>query len=343
MKIKIFFYLFVLIVFTISCKKEKHISSKELVSYEIVKKIGQYNPGYISFMGDYLVVQDWEQNPRIHFYDRENVEHLFSFGQIGEGPGEFSSPEFLLTSHFDGKLYVNDLGKAIVKVYEIDSLKNSNFNESLSFVLPAQLFVSDNLFVDIQEDKIYGENYDTGSDNDFFSYSIKDSTLIWYKNDEKFKQGLTGRVEKVHKKNMAKTFLSYDKPNNLIIASYLLYNRIDLMDFDFNVKQTIVFGDELKKPVSKIPFDMNNIIHYYGKPLILNNCFIIPYRGNYTVGNQWLTLNHKTYLQKYDFNGKLLAIYSIDKIINHISYDSKSNYYYAVIEDEEYSVIKFKM
>jgi hypothetical protein len=327
----------VLLIFS-SCIRDSKIvkveSFKEIkkVFFQPVVNIKQLNPGKICFFDSLMVVTDWAENPRIHIYNRKNYKYMGNYGVVGHGPEEFNSPECLSQQEENGNMYLYDLGMS--SIYNIDLkevLNKKSFKKTIINKLnfPQKLFISDNIY--ISDNTIRGDNLDPSAENCYYIYDINKKETQWRGN--KLEIDYLRKVNKNDRKNTAKTFMAYSKEKKKIIACYLLFNRIDIMNFDFEIEKQIVFGNKELEPFSEVPYDKKNS-HFFEQPVVLDKSFLVPYNGN----------NSKTgEIHQYDYNGNPLRKFITEKPLHSLFYDAKYKIVYGIINDEKYSVVIIKI
>ena len=82
-------------------------------------------PSELTRVGDLLVVADVQAQPVLHAYDVASGQHRASFGELGEGPGQFQMITALGTDSATGHLLVYDGGlRRIVRIDLDDAVAN---------------------------------------------------------------------------------------------------------------------------------------------------------------------------------------------------------------------------
>lgn len=335
--------LFICIMFLSCNKKESDIvtidSFKETidVSSEKIDSIKQLMPGKICFIDSLMIITDWEQNPRIHIYNKNNYRYLGNYGAIGRGPEEFNSPECIGQNENKSGFYLTDYGTS--KIYNIDLKDVLNKKKPTSIVeiidIPAKLFYSDYLFITGNE--IRGDDREIKSEYRHFIYDRQKKEINW-KGDPNFNIDFLNKVKLEDRKNAATASLAYSIKNKKIISAFLLFNRIDIMNFNFEVEKQITYGDKELLPVSKVPYDSRNI-HYFSEPLALENSFLVPYKGRVSGNKNKL---EKGEIQEYDYKGNPIRKYITEKPVESLFYDEESKKVYAILDDMERSVVILK-
>lgn len=308
--------------------------STVVLSHKKIDSINQLIPGRICFVDSLMIVTDWDQNPRIHIYNKNNYSYLGNYGDVGRGPQEFISPECLCQNENDGSVYLNDYGTS--KIYKID-LKNIISNEKSSSIIeevdmPAKLFYSQFLF--LTENEIRGDDREIKSEHRYFVYDRQKKEINW-KGDPNFDIDFLRKVKVDDRKNAGTVSLAYSKEKEKIVSAFLLFNRIDIMNFDFEVEKKITFGNRELLPISKVPYDKRNI-HYFGQPLALENSFLVPYKGVINGGDKQL---QKGVILQFDYDGNPINKFILEKPIESLFYDQEDNQVYAITDDLDRSVV----
>lgn len=334
MKTNNLFFILSCFVLLVSCSSESSIQTYSIqsfpktleVSLQEIKQFKGMSPANILFKDSLLIVQDFSKNPRIYFFDRLNYKELASYGGIGRGPHEFLNPQLILSSDSKNFIYINDFGtKNIYKVNLSKILSDNKTRESISkFTLPTKLHVSGSLYID--NNKIYGQNYETSTDSTYFIFN-KLSTNYQYSGrilDNEY----IDKMKAEDKKNANRNYVAYSKENNKIISGFLLFNIINIMDFDFNVEKQLVFGDEVLMPKDRDFFSEKNM-HYYKSPICLKKSFFVLYN----IGN-----SKKSEIHQFSYEGKTISRIILDKNYYNIYYDTKYKKLYAIDLEKDNSI-----
>lgn len=307
------------------------------ISFKKIDSIKQLMPGRICFVDSLMIITDWEQNPRIHIYNKNNYKYLGNYGIVGRGPEEFNSPECLCQYENKNGFYLTDYGTS--KIYNIDLKSALNKKKTTSIVkeidIPAKLFYSDYLF--ITENEIRGDNREIESKNRYFIYDRQKNEINW-KGDPNFNIDFLNKVKPEDRKNAGTISLAYSSKKKKIISAFLLFNRIDIMNFNFEIEKQIIFGEKEMLPVSKVPYDSRNI-HYFGSVLALENSFLVTYKGRVSDSNKQLV---KGEILQYDYEGNPLRRFITEKPVASLFYDEDSKVVYAIVDDMERSIVILK-
>lgn len=306
------------------------------VSFKKIDSIKQLVPGRICFVDSLMIVSDWEQNPRIHIYNKNDYSYVGNYGVIGRGPEEYVSPECLCQSDNKKGFYLNDYGTSKLYYIDLKSILNKGTPSVVQTIdIPAKLFYSDYIF--LTEDEIRGDDREIKSKNRYFVYDRNKNEINW-KGDPNFNIDFLKSVILEDRKNAGNTSLDYSMENQKIISTFLLFNRIDIMNFDFEVEKQIRYGNKEILPNSKVPYDAKNI-HFFGQPLALEDSFLVPYKG---WPSESANNSRKGEIHQYDYNGNPVRKYITEKPVAALFYDKDKKEVYAIVDDMETSVVILK-
>lgn len=332
-------------VFVFSCTRESNVvyitdfPTEEQVAYEPVA-IEQLNPRSVLFKDSLMLVTDWGANPRIKIYHKATLRHLLDYGHIGKGPNEFLEVTTLeQRGSRKNKFYIHDKSRSLLldidlnKIFsgeiaitdKIDLLKK---NENTGF-----RFLYKSMFV--YKNKILGEDNWNGMDKKFLSYDIQKNEHSWmptnfYEQVPVIKNYLEKHKKITSRANLATTLLGYSIVNEKIVGAMHSFNRIDLMNFNFQVAKTLIYGAEIEKP----PLDDIYGSTTFQKPCTLKNSFLVAYSG---VHDEEIEKNNgkgSYEIHQYDYQGNPLCKFIIDYPVKSIHYDGTSKTVYAILDGD---------
>jgi len=307
----------------------KDFPAEEQLTYETVA-IEQMMPASVFFRDSLMVVTNAAGADRIQIYHRTKLNHLASYATIGKGPGEYLDVAPLMQKGSDAhSFYIYDY--RLKKIFDVD------LNKILSGEVPVKREIklvnkdldwgldSDSFYVD--GNTIFGENSNYGLDKKFFSYDLIKEETKWIETDfyertptiNLFLKSVKDGENPFNQGNYAKSFLAYAPTNNKIIGAMSMFNRIDIMDFDFKIQKTLVYGE-------KVLTTPNLEKMQFLKPLSLPNSFLVPYYG---VGVEALMKINKFEIHQYDYQGNPLRKFIVDKPILSMYYDVATKSVYA--------------
>ncbi|MBA0884896.1 hypothetical protein [Flavobacterium undicola] len=328
-------YIFLVSIFMmlISCSKDEKQITYNLKSFpkiininlQELKQFENITPGKIIFMDSLLITEDYSLDTRINFFNRKTYKHIAGYGRIGRGPNEYLNPKIILSPFDKNFLYINDFGTKNIYKIKLDDILNNKFidKDVFKFELPTKLHVSGNLFLD--DEKLYGENFETATDSTYYLFDIKYNKYNF--KGQILDNDYIDKMPMEDKKNVNRNYLSYSKENNKIVSGFLLFNIINIMDFDFKIKKQLVFGDKLLMPKSRDFFDEKNT-HYFKSLVCLKNSFLLLYVGD----------KKKSEVHQFSYDGKPMSRVILNKSFYEIFYDSKYKKLYTIDLESIYPI-----
>ena len=335
--------LFVIIFFLFSCRKKEYFFITEFpvtekITYTPVDYFKQIMPRSVIFRDSLMIVTDWKENPRIKIYNKNTHEYLGNYGEVGRGPSEFLEVDVLNQSGSTQRsFYCYDYRKKQLVDIDVDkifrglnpvtrsvNLRKEEGDWELSY---RRMFVYD--------DTVLGEDNWHGLNKKFLRYDMKTKKHEWVVTDfyEKvplIKNFLEQMKEVTLQANFAMSFLGYSLSNNRIIGAMLLMNRIDIMDFDFQVKRTIIYG----KNILRQPQKFDGAKTCFLDPFTLDKTFLVPYIG---FSEESIEKNNglgEYEIHQYDYEGNPLRKFIIDKPVSSLHYDEQTKTLYAILDSE---------
>lgn len=331
---KAFLLLVVLFCFCMSCtEKSKHcetVSSfpitEDLEAEVLTIPIPIFLPRYIGVLDDYLYIYKEKEEHLFSFFDLKDDRYVGDMGKRGQGPDEFLMLDVRGFNRMKGNRFtVFEAGSNLLKTVEFDGIKLS-----------------------VKEVKPF---FKQGITSNGF-YCLADSmflTLGRLEGDSEYclLNGKTGElseigeypswVEREDVTNNPPLFVPYLKtcavrPDKKRIVSF--YSRFKhlriyddkmemLHDIDVRIPPCIV---NFQKPAQEQP------VYYIGAPCATEERIYVLCANSHTGSEQYE-------LQVWDWKGKPIACFRLDRKISMLTIDTRSNKAYAVdnqIADELY-------
>lgn len=326
------FYLLFLAFFSLSCNKENNknfiteddFKEEIFLKSEPVKGIDQLMPALISIVDSMIVVTDYVENPRIHFYNKNSLEKIQKLGFIGEGPNEFSAPEWngQILKDKDGSrfVYIYEFGYGIYHQIFLDDIFSDKISKKKEFYLPPEVMNALNVF--FINDSLYGENTNS-KDVKYFKTKIGDS-----QNFERLgklnSEDILNRVPIEDRVNLDRSYTVKAKNNNLFVSGYLRFNKIVIQDQNFREIKVLIYGSKLKGPETA-DFTSRENVYYFRRPFGGKELFYVPYVG---VANKETTAG--TEIHVYDYSGNPLVKFLTDVPIIEITVDEEDSKIYII-------------
>lgn len=345
--------LFIVFITIISCNNKQQtiiFDGKFPINKELkgtpLKKVKQLSPFRISIMDNLLMVNDWDENPRIHFYNKDTYEEVAKYGYIGKGPFDFNDPEcsYSFYNVNDSKKFlIYELGSGLIYEISLDSILRAS-NNVLSLNENAILrkrFLPPNLV---------GSDHIKKIGNFLVGEAIPDKKIKYFKLDFEnfnkinkygtiYKSTFLDKVPPAYKQYIDRSYLSYSKHNKKYIASYFLLNRIQIMDNDFNLIKQINYGKE-KIPNNINPFSNLNV-NYFGFSFSGNYNFYVMYNGKNSKGLKERLEPREIHV--FDYNGSPIAKYLLDNDILNFTVDEENDNLYIITNNEETPIFKYNL
>ncbi|MBQ3190744.1 MAG: 6-bladed beta-propeller [Bacteroides sp] len=211
----------------------------------------------------YLVVSDYKAyNKLIHFFKLENLEHIVSVGDVGQGPNEITRIGHLELDEKRRKLYVSDHGKNKILSYDIDSLIACP--ESYEFLQKVK--INKGLFPD---------SYCYVNDTLSYARIIKPTSVSTFEQGIGIWNMVTGEVKMMPYSHpdieMKRSLFDVSLDNNLYAEVYLRHDLMSICDLDGHLIYNI-YGPDWND-------GGRSDISCFGGVLIVGNYIMASYSG----------------------------------------------------------------
>ena len=262
----------------------------------------------------------------LHAYDLTTGELLFKCAQRGRGPGEMICTLDCNIDYDEKQVWLSDLNQKRINCYSFTSTEegiaplHKSFSSNDEYVQSCILVGDDRLYCHLIGSK-------DGVSNILMSRS---GELI----------ARVGKYPKTNKEicyliasNIFSCRMDCSVENKTIVKVYSESKRIELLDMDGNLKQTMV-DDEYPLPFfyaegTELAL-YNTAIKCFGDVVAGDDSFFVLYSGQ----NIMEPFNTNTLLE-FDYNGKCLHNYKLGKKIKSMDIDFSTNKIYGLGEDDD--------
>lgn len=293
---------------------------------QIIDGIEQLVPASLHILDSLLVVTDYKQNPRSHFYHKVTMEKVAEYGQIGEGPEEYRAPEwngqvFHKPGSDDTFMRVYEFGYGMIHEVNLSAvLRGEKEVKANKFYFPPEVFNADNVF--FINEGVLAEATDN-KDVKYFQTSLDDMSTIekvgtFNSNDLLDGAPIEERV------NLDRSFMGYSGNQEKFIAAYLRCNKFVILNEQLDEELTIIYGNKEKGPENRDVFGENNVF-YFREPVAGKNSIYLPYVGAPT--KERTTANE---LQIYNYDGEPLQRYLLDYPLRTFAVDESTNKIFVI-------------
>ena len=271
-------------------------------------------------MNEYLIVNKSKDDFLFDMYDRSSLKHIKSFGRKGNGPEDFNSFNIQTFKTKNNCFSVLELGTGYLRKVEV---KDSSLIHSREKLFSDNSMI--NGFAPINEKKslIFSS---IGEDHEFEIVSHTDTSEFhfgkypewipeYFEPFEKFLTGMKGCVIHPSKDKIA---VFYNR-----MKHFRLYDFKGVLIRDVSV-QTLPFVDKIASC----------------KPVDLASFYIYPQADDkyiYVLSNNKIPDNQESFLQElqvWDWNGKPVANFKLNKPISIWSFSSLDKKIYAMNKSE---------
>lgn len=327
------FILICLIIALSSCKKEG--ISYYVDNYETVESTPVFVEGLDSLFASRICLSDNTMLLQInygefyyHLIDLENKKLIKSFGTY-EGPESFANPvcfcQFIKTEN--GKYFVvEELKGATVSVVNLDSLLEHDLFKRKRYNLPPVYLPKSIFFVNDKQEMVGGG----GVDGMMFNYSINKQQIRW--------SNVRPQTEKKYPRHLT-DFLytagsNIDSEQKIFVVAYVLFNRIDLFNFDGSHIRTIYFGRQKKiEPIMDENGPAQTNINYFWNKLAVNKGLIfLDYRGKEL--SESYNLDYSL-IHVIDLEGNLVKAIRVNQRINFFTVTEDNSMIFALTDKDD--------
>jgi len=316
-----------------------NFSNTVKLTHKKAEGISQLSPSKLCVFDSIIMVVDYLQNPRLHFYKKKDLSKKTEYGFIGEGPEEFNAIEcncqvFKDVDTGDRQIMIYEFGYGIAyKVNLSGILRKDKTNKTEKFHLNPEIYNADNLFY--FDDIAYGEatNHKTVK---YFKTPLNDTTNFTPLGKINSDEALDKAESVMERSNLDRSFMAYSNDNQKFIAAYLRYNKIILLDKELNEDHIIYFGNKEIIPKSKDIYAKENVF-YYETPFAGKKGFFVPFIGAKTNVTEMPQEIHF-----FNYLGEPLIRYVLDMPIISFTVDEDTRKIYAITESEDTPFVTFE-
>lgn len=342
------FYIYILISITFfSCKNAENSININLNDFQKtinlksnkIEKINQLTPSSICVFDSIIMITDYTENPRFHFYNKKTLNKIGQYGLIGKGPEEFDEPEcncqtFKKSNSKDEFIMIYEFGYGLIHEVNLSSiLRNEKSSKINKFYLNPEIYNADNVY--FINDSVFGEATDNKNVK-YFKSSLKNPksfNKLGVVNNNEFLSKLP--IE--DKVNLDRSYMAFSKDNNKFIAAYLRYNKIKILDTQLNEKFTILYG-ESENEIKKFNLSSPQNIFYFKRPFAGKQYFYVPYIGE---KNEVSTTPKEIHV--FDYNGNPVNRYILDTPIRFFTVDEKQKKLYVITGQDDKPYVEYKL
>lgn len=347
------FILYIFLSFLlISCENKpehpvKLIKMKPLASYPAIRLKSEQislsdsllNPTKISVQDTLLTIfEEQVDNSEtfLKFYSLKSGKMIHCYGQVGRGPGEYSTP----TVHWESPEKILITEKMRYTVFALDSLFHNPSYMPLKKNVRIGLSAANDVYR--LNDSIFLEN-STMSDYQFSLYNIKSNKyLINYKNYPNLIKD--GRMtDFIANSNIyhASFALKMDNKDSIVIA-YELFPMIDFVSLNNFGSTRILFPFDKHVNVVTVMDNLNAMVEnrklYYTQSYSTNKYIYLMYNCKRPQSKEYASPE----IHLFDWNGNFIKRYQTDQYISNFCVDEDSNIIYGIGSDTDYNPILLK-
>lgn len=332
-------HLFLCLIICISCNKNKQLTPINM-SYKILNdSIMISSPGFFKISGDYLYLSDLRATDSIiNIYDKNTGKQLTSFGSLGNGPNEFTTP--IINSGINGSITILNVGSS--KLYLLNAQNLLNNKNGYIDLTPPQT-------IDSQSMQLIDENtylYLSPDENNTL-FKILNNTNNTITNFGEFP--VTNEKKYINYKDIYQGEINYDYYND-----YLLLKFIQVPEIILFKKNKIQFDKILSKKLSNYDYEIknNNLQINYLEPCrtkmvsMTKNYIVLLDDSNINIEKR-KTMKRPVLSRRQlillDYKLESQKVIDLDMDIYLITSDSRSDDLYLIVANPEYSIIKIAL
>jgi len=305
----------------------------ELKGSTIKTTVNILNPKGIGISGDKVLIYDNVQKDLFKVFKLPNLEHIYSWGNMGRGPDEFTFIDDNYIRCFDNELELVDHGTlkrfvvnsnclVIKSTVELPTLQNPINNMQK---INDSFYIANNIFEDVEYEHILIDVKSNRITNKFGKYPDDGLNI---------KKGIDN-YQIYYKSNIS------NPDREKFIVFYMYFNKIKIYNGHGNIEKIIILEDkEIDK--YKIEHRDDNPL-YFGIPYATENYFYVlrlNQTENEIVGN---IDNFKPELLIWDWDGNPIANFKLDKPIIRFAVSEKHKKLYATSVMEEDEIYTFDL
>ena len=318
-------------IFFIQCKDEKIYYKAPTFLQKYNAKVQIINNEYLfryahqpQIFDSMLIIGDMSANDNICIFNRNNGNLIKSFGKIGNGPEELTTPVTYSIDKTNGYLYINDYSRKNIVQYNLKEIKNGQ-NIKTSFIKLSEevedrnriIFIKDSLFISdgfndrlalITPNKIIKTSTNSPNihnkfefDKDWFAFTQLYTCMAASPNGKMFVSAtIIGGVLEIY---------NIEKEDIKLYKTLYLYEPIfDKREHVFTPTQETIYG----------------FCHLSAN----NNFFYATAHGKISPTTMPNTI------WKFDWEGNPVASYTCEYCIENFTVDDNNDLIYATIYDE---------
>ena len=334
---RLFLFLFVACMFCSCSKKNADVQRISSQVYEVVSdSIYTRMPGTILYQDGILYWEDPTSFENfIHAVDIKKKTEVVAFGNMGEGPNDFSVANLSLSP--DGGLFINDSNKPLESLYKVDGtsviFSSSKYNHDSNATSLIHLNGNEILYLCPDGEKLFCVNKGGDSEQTFGERPIKDEMSNAY-------NVFQGKIAY----HTARKILVYSSFNFPYLSVYSRLGEGDWSsvkelkgDWDYTISEgKLRFSTDSKKGAMELALTDDYIVLLQRDTKVEGSLSKQEMKGRNVA-----SLPHSLFVYDYDLNLK--------KIINmpfpmlRLCGDYQSNTVYAMSVNPEYELISIDL
>lgn len=287
-----------------ACKEKKSSTVEHIkLKAEMIEVKETLNPQDVLCTGNYLVVRNDLEEGVFSVYTLPDLQHAFSWGRIGKGPGEYQAP-CMTTSEQDRILVADYVAFSLTE----NDLKN-NFEPFATYALTRDI----PLFNDIHL-----------INDSSFCFPIREKGKIFI-DERKLKTG-----EAIDKVELPSDFPDADGvlavSGNKWVYAYCFQNKLWIRNQETKEEKQIGTGEK----------DPRGEVFYYSQVKATPRFIYALFQGYTEEEISPDTLDKHSRILVYDWTGKLVKEIELDRIVSliAISSDEKNLYAFSPFDPE---------
>ena len=318
----------IIFILCTSCQNEKDVISKNFPIEKQLKSIKIpteriFDIKSVSVVDSSIIFLSEKADTIFHVYSLPELSFVSSFGIRGEGPNEFFLPSIVPNN--SSHLYVHS-NLNMLKKMNIYAAKDTGFMLDEYYLDNVLFGVARNL--SIINDSILYYMEETPHQMKMISYDLKTGKPILSRRV---------RVKEDHGSHFDYANNGFMTVNaNTVAYAYLYQNKIDFMNLDFSLRNTLM-GQQSEIKIGRNGLD--NSIFYYVDGYVGEENFYFRYLGCSL--NDSKSQKKGSIIEVYDKDGNPLIRYHLDFNIFRFVVDEKNLKIYAVSEDDEDAILMY--
>ncbi|NMH87538.1 BF3164 family lipoprotein [Flavivirga algicola] len=315
---------------------EKFPKEVDLVSKKIQLASNTLNVNRVLVIDSFFVISQKRKDSMFSIFKLPSFNHLYSFGNKGNGPLEFNSASIQTFKPVHNETATFAMGNKMTNIqyYKIQDLLNKNITPYKISKLPPKL----NSFRDIiyaKDSLIFGAPY--GNNIDLFKYDNSESLL------ENFAEYLNDypRMDSHTKREVYSCYMTIKPDNKKFVRTYSTMGRIEIFNISQNRKRPITleykYFPTLEKnlKINKLsktdqPLDKTKVFSWGIKA---NNDYIFVqiYNADYNtfIKNNFPLESFIPEIHIFDWHGKPIARCKLDSHFDFFDVDKENSYLYT--------------